>query len=247
MCILSVIIPAFNSAKYISSTLDSVLNQEMTNIEIIIVNDGSTDSTVSICEQYASRYSNVRIINQENQGVSAARNTGLDNAAGDYAYFLDADDYIASGAFSMSLQKELEKQQFDVFMFSSYGANVKRNRFGVHMKLSDRILPGRQIYPTAGCIGTCMYSRKLLLENDIWFDAGVSRNEDQVFKMKALYMAKTIRSMGKFCYVYCTNFSSITHTTDKMIDCVHAWQSAFSWFENHISEEEKDGFSHIFK
>ena len=89
---ISVIINVYNGEKYIKRCIDSVINQTYKNLEILIINDGSTDNTLSICKSYNDK--RIRIINQKNMGLSLARNVGLDNAKGDYFYFVDADDYI---------------------------------------------------------------------------------------------------------------------------------------------------------
>lgn len=91
---ISIIIPAYNVENYIEKCIDSVLKQTYNNIEIIIVDDGSTDSTSMICDNYMSRYDNIIVIHQPNAGLSAARNTGIKNASGDYIGFVDGDDYI---------------------------------------------------------------------------------------------------------------------------------------------------------
>lgn len=93
---ISIIIPAYNADKTIDKCLNSILKQSYQNIEIIIVNDGSTDDTYSICCKYAERYSNLIVIDMKNEGVSKARNTGLMRACGDWILFLDADDYVDS-------------------------------------------------------------------------------------------------------------------------------------------------------
>lgn len=100
---ISVIIPVYNREKYIKKCLDSVLNQKDVNAEIIIVDDGSTDETLHICQEYSKLNPNIKVIRQGNSGVSAARNTALDNATGDYITFIDSDDWCAEDAFSTML------------------------------------------------------------------------------------------------------------------------------------------------
>uniref|UniRef100_UPI003864C4B3 glycosyltransferase family 2 protein n=1 Tax=Methanobrevibacter sp. TaxID=66852 RepID=UPI003864C4B3 len=94
MCDVSVIIPVYNVEKYLKECLDSVCNQTLANIEIICVNDGSTDNSLAILNEYAQKDGRIKIISQENQGLGAARNRGLEDASADYVYFLDSDDYI---------------------------------------------------------------------------------------------------------------------------------------------------------
>lgn len=101
---ISVVIPAYNVQKYLSACLDSVINQTYHNLEIIVINDGSTDSTGTICDDYARKDTRIKVIHQENQGLSGARNTGLNNCTGDYIFFLDSDDYLNSNALLLLYQ-----------------------------------------------------------------------------------------------------------------------------------------------
>ena len=91
---ISVIIPVYNVEAYLERCLNTVCGQSYKNLEIILVDDGSTDNCLQICEEFAERDDRIKVIHQSNQGVSAARNTGLDAATGDYIAFVDSDDYI---------------------------------------------------------------------------------------------------------------------------------------------------------
>lgn len=92
--LVSIIIPVFNVEKYLKEALNSAIDQTYKNIEIICINDGSTDNSMQILEEYAAKDSRIKILTQENSGLSAARNTGLNVAKGEYIYFLDSDDYF---------------------------------------------------------------------------------------------------------------------------------------------------------
>ena len=107
--LISVIIPAYNSEMTLERCLDSLLTQEHQDTEIIIVNDGSTDSTDQICRRYLDEYPEVKYVYQENAGVSSARNTGLKNALGTYVTFVDSDDYVRSDYFrQLRLQQDVD-------------------------------------------------------------------------------------------------------------------------------------------
>ena len=95
--LVSIIIPVYNAEHTLCKCLDSILEQDFNNYEIILVNDGSKDSSPDICNEYGSKYHNISIINQNNAGVSSARNAGLDVAKGDWITFIDSDDYIEVG------------------------------------------------------------------------------------------------------------------------------------------------------
>ena len=95
---ISVIIPVYNSEKYLHKCIDSVLSQSYTNFEVILVNDGSTDSSGMICDEYAEKDERVRVFHKDNGGVSTARNLGIDYATGKYVLFIDSDDYMTDDA-----------------------------------------------------------------------------------------------------------------------------------------------------
>lgn len=97
---ISIVVPVYNVEKYLRECLDSLLGQEFQDCEILLVNDGSTDLSPAICQEYAARDGRVRVIHQENQGLSAARNTGIEAAQGEYLLFVDSDDYLPEGALS---------------------------------------------------------------------------------------------------------------------------------------------------
>lgn len=110
---LSVIIPAYNSEKFIAETLDCALNQTLKDVQLVIVNDGSTDSTADIIADYAKKHDNILSINQPNSGVSDARNNGIRNAAGEYLLFLDTDDFFTPDSFELLCDK-LDKTGADI-------------------------------------------------------------------------------------------------------------------------------------
>ena len=101
---ISVIIPVYNAEKYLGKCIDSVLAQSGCSAEIVLINDGSKDRSLDICREYASRHECIRLIDQPNGGVSAARNAGIEGATGEWITFLDADDWLTSDAFATLLQ-----------------------------------------------------------------------------------------------------------------------------------------------
>ena len=116
---ISVIIPVYNAEKYLEQCLDSVILQLYDNLEIICVNDGSTDNSLRILNNYAARDQRIRIVSQENKGLSGARNTGMKYATGDYISFIDSDDYITLGLYyKFAKVVRAEKRQIDIFLFN---------------------------------------------------------------------------------------------------------------------------------
>lgn len=113
---VSIIIPVYNVEKYLEQCLKSVINQTYSNIEILLIDDGSPDSSPTICDSYAQKDNRIRVIHQENAGVSVARNKGLDLATGEYVYFLDADDWIEENAIEVMVSA-LKEEALDCLGF----------------------------------------------------------------------------------------------------------------------------------
>ena len=111
--LISVIVPVYNVEKYIKKTLESLLNQTYENIEIVLVDDGSTDSSSQICDEYAKKDNRIKVIHKENGGVSSARNKGIETARGDYVFYLDSDDTIDEKCLKI-LKEALERTESDV-------------------------------------------------------------------------------------------------------------------------------------
>lgn len=135
--ILSIIIPVYNVEQYLSRCLNSVLSQLKSDMEVIIVDDGSKDNSGKICDQYKLKYGSViNVIHQENGGLSAARNTGIENAKGEYLYFLDSDDYI-SDKFIETVYIHLIKRKYDIIEFKSFW---QKKDTKIYLKISDVVI-----------------------------------------------------------------------------------------------------------
>lgn len=206
---VSVIVPVYNVEKYLRECLDSVCGQTLRNIEIICVNDGSTDDSPAILEEYASRDSRMRIISQENRGLSAARNAGLSVARGKYIYFMDSDDVSPQGALGRMFA-EMETNSLDVLFFGAesffeseelekaypgYKTLYKRSPFETQSGQSLVLA-----FKKAGCgfsPSACCYcsSRIFLNENSIRFPEGILY-EDNVFFWKMILSAKRAKSIS---------------------------------------------------
>ena len=119
MELISVIVPVYNVESYIAECIESIQNQTYMNLEIILVNDGSTDASGDICDQYAAYDERIKVIHQENGGLSAARNTGIEAANGDYISFVDSDDYIRLTLFEDMLQL-LKEYDLDIIEFTAF-------------------------------------------------------------------------------------------------------------------------------
>ena len=113
---ISIIIPAYNVEKYLRNCMDSVINQSYPEIEAIVVDDGSTDKTGLIADEYAKNDKRVKVVHKNNEGPSSARNIGMMRASGEYVMFLDSDDWIELECCNI-LEKEISKEKSDIVFF----------------------------------------------------------------------------------------------------------------------------------
>ena len=115
----SIIIPVYQVEKYLEQCLESVLNQNFNDYEVILIDDGSTDNSGKICDDYVSKYSNIEVIHQTNSGPSVARNNGMERANGDYIVFIDSDDYVEHDSFKQ-IYLELKKSRFPDLLITPF-------------------------------------------------------------------------------------------------------------------------------
>ncbi len=189
--LISVIIPCYNAEKTLSRTLDSVLEQDYKKIEIIIVNDGSKDNSLSVAQEYANKDSRIRIINQDNAGVSVARNNGLENANGEYIIFLDADDnYTTPHAYSNML-KRLKEENADMCV-----CNFTHPCFEEHLKggvydLTDKnqFVTYYQDFFSYAMPWNKIFKRECLTEG---YAVGIKFTEDELFNLDNLKNVKKV-------------------------------------------------------
>ena len=128
---ISIIVPVFNAAQYLQECLDSILSQSFNDFELILIDDGSTDNSLSICQSYERRDSRIKIISGPNQGVSAARNKGLNVACGEWITFVDPDDWVEPTHVSTLYNAQKKNRDMDIFLFDyNYGID------NIHLKLN---------------------------------------------------------------------------------------------------------------
>ena len=190
----SLIIPVYNVENYIEECLNSILNQEYNNFEVIIINDGSTDNTGVICEEFSKKHNFTKVFHQVNAGVSVARNKGIDLASGDYIWFVDGDDLIEKNAL-VSLDNLLKKYNYDLdvlgFSFNSLTNNkliaFEKKEFLVPVNGDTFLLHYERL-----ALWTFLYKRTLIVNNNLTFVKGVSVFEDNLFNIEVFNRSKKI-------------------------------------------------------
>ncbi len=219
----SVVVPAFNAEKHISTCLESLCRQNLGGFEVIVINDGSTDETAAAAQAILSTSSlSYRVLSQSNQGVSAARNLGLDASRGKYVMFLDSDDYIKPSCLS-KLAAEAESNESDVVFcgcdFVSENGDVLRPYASRHGYL-DEVKAGPDVLcdvftERVGVWPGSMLFRKNFLEaHDVRFTKGRVIAEDLEFEFKALFHANRVSSVNESLFFYVQRTGSVTGTVD---------------------------------
>lgn len=215
---LSIIIPTYNAEAYLPQCLDSILAQEHSGCEVIVVDDGSTDGTAALLEHYPD----VKVVHQENRGMSTARNRGLDEARGEYILFVDSDDLLTDGALE-TLVAELSGE--DIIAFNAKKLHDATGEQTYHPTIREpettdgwtyfcrHRLEATDIHFV--CIWQRAYRRQFLIDNNLRFADGILRAEDNLFTTQAMLAAKTLRTITPCLYIYRIRANSITTTVDR--------------------------------
>lgn len=215
---ISIIIPVYNVASYLPKCIDSVLTQSCTDFEAIFVNDGSTDDSLSILEEYSSLDLRIKVVSQENGGLSAARNTGLNLAQGDYVFFLDSDDWIEQNALEI-LASSIDGQDMICFNGRRYiedtGEFEKADDLTAETNISGWEYYNKYSLQPRNfafvCVVLRLYSREFLLKNNLKFAEGIY-HEDNRFTPLACFYAQKVSVINDVLYNYRVRPSSITTT-----------------------------------
>ena len=212
---LSVIIPVYNVEKYLPHCLESVLIQADNNIEVIAINDGSIDKSPEILDQYATQYPSLKIINQPNQGVSAARQKGITVAHGKYILFLDADDFLEASSLSILYKKAIEADADMVLMdYYTYNPDDQKKTYiqqiSIHQYSQASLL--KQMFCAERAWAVWSYIAKKELHETIKYNlvSDLSIGEDAVYTTQIVLAAHKITSINKPLINYVSRPDSVT-------------------------------------
>ncbi len=204
--LISVVIPVYNMGDFIQPCVNSVLNQTYTHFEIIIINDGSKDNTESVCAKLADENSNIILFNQENQGVSVARNKGMELSKGDYVIFLDADDTMPANALK-DLLEAAKKHNSDMTI-----GKISPNEqipIGVFEE-EEFLVKCLEDNPIAYYSCRILYKYEFLC--GISFEKGFSCGEDSYFVFECARKRPKVATIDKCVYSYTRNLNSVTRS-----------------------------------
>lgn len=222
---ISIIIPIYNVEKYLSKCLDSIYSLKLDNKEIILINDGSRDNSFEIAKKYKEKYKeNTILINQQNQGLSEARNIGMKKAKGKFILFIDSDDFVDTKVLEIFLNKGLA-YNVDILIGNSSSYydenNIRKDYFSPKLKslgeMTGKFFLEKRIQKKCFYLGVWrnLYRKNFLLENNLFFEKGLLF-EDTLFTPKAFYLAKKVRYTEEYFYYYRqNNLTSITKRKNK--------------------------------
>lgn len=220
--ILSIIVPVYNVEKYLDRCIDSLVNQNIEDYEIIIINDGSTDNTKNISLEYANKYSFIKLINQNNKGLSVARNTGILNALGKYLMFIDSDDFIEKNCLSQ-LVECMEKDNLDVgiadFKYINENNEVINN--DLSPIICEKVITGKEFFKRSlqkrralMMVWKSVYRRELILDNLLFFLEGYN-HEDEEWTPKVYLCSNRVKTIECIFYYYYLNNCGISKLSSK--------------------------------
>lgn len=234
---VSVVIPTYNSATSLGRAVESVLTQTYSDSEAVVVDDGSTDDTAAVMKNLQKKYGlRLKYMYQPNQGVSAARNTGIFHATGEYISFLDADDYI----YPRKIERQmafLTDHAADVCFCNYYVVEKKGRRRGLRGRLERPLLRYMQSRMTPQT-NAWMIRKEVLDKADISFREGCSWGEDMEFFIKVMYAADKIVFLDEPLFDYRKDGIGLSKFSwDKLEQDVFIWTEIWHWLEKNIADK----------
>lgn len=223
---VSILVPIYNVEKYLEQCIESIINQTLKDIEIILVDDGSPDNCPQMCDNYAKKDSRIKVVHKKNGGLSSARNAGIEVATGDYIGFVDSDDYIELDMYEKMYI--IAKENNVDFVMSDYCRVSSEGKVKATLDIDEGIYNKnkikKEVFPTLimsddinyGSLLSvcyCLYKRDLFIKNNLMFDDEIKYSEDNLFSSIMGYKINSFYYMkGKYFYNYRYNPNSISKT-----------------------------------
>lgn len=211
---LTIIIPVYNIKEYIERCVLSLGNISDTQIEILIIDDGSTDGSDIVCDKLSQTNKSVKVIHQKNMGLSEARNTGIKNASGDYIFFVDGDDYLSDGAIRYILNAINTYSDIYIIDHANIYDGIKKEIVEKKFKPNVSVMSGSEVLAMNGAISawSSICKRTFLYDNDLYFTPNLI-HEDFEFSIRLYSLAKSVEHLSVPVYNYvCDRTGSIMNS-----------------------------------
>lgn len=214
---VSVIVPIYKVEKYLNRCVESIVNQTYTNLEIILVNDGSPDASPALCEEWASKDARIIVIHKENGGVSSARNAGLDRCSGEYITFADPDDYLHLEMIETLVRKK--QPEADIVICNMYKvtngieeifSEVNNETLSIHTFFANYWAYNKLLHISSPW--NSLYSMKIIMAHNLCYESKYTIGEDTVFNLSYFMHCESIQFISETLYYYDFNTSSATNT-----------------------------------
>ena len=243
--LLSIIVPVYNVQDYLSRCVDSLLKTDARlEYEIILVDDGSTDKSSILCDEYSSKFDYIKTFHKENGGLSDARNFGLNHAVGTYIAFIDSDDYVEQGSIEI-LYHQIKEEQCDIYCCDYYRicGSIRKN---IQYMPIDTVMTGADFlryqlknHTMISTVVQNVYRRSFLLENNLFFKKGIY-HEDEEWTPRVFLTASSVKYLKTVFYVYFIRENSITQQKDltkHIKDFISTMKTLLQTYEGEIDDE----------
>ena len=217
---VSIIVPFFNTEKYIERCLNSLINQTLSDVEIVLINDGSTDNSIQIAKSFEKKDSRIKIIEQENKKQGAARNAGMKVATGEYIGFVDSDDWVDLDYYE-KLYSAAKKYDADIALATNVRIGNGKTKYRLNINKEDFIITLQEKFdiqnqPQNPCPTNKIYRKTILEKNNILWPEGVYC-EDKLFTIQAVYYANGIVTVPSVFYYYFRNPHSTVKSKKRFV------------------------------
>ncbi|MDD3428728.1 MAG: glycosyltransferase [Oscillospiraceae bacterium] len=236
---MSIVVPVYNAAPHLARCIQSLRTQTYKNLEIILVNDGSHDTSLTLCHVYARIDSRILILDRHNSGVSATRNAGIAVATGDYLQFVDSDDYLPPNATQLMVEKALDVDA-DLIIAPYYRVvndKITLHNFILDERPMDTVQFAKNLMdePASfyyGVLWNKLYRRSLIAENNIQCSEELQWSEDFLFNLEYIRVAQRFCAIQCPVYYYVKNKTSLTATAINPINVMQIKKSLFEYYKD---------------
>lgn len=242
---LSIVIPIYNAERYLKRCIESTINNDEEEIEIILINDGSKDNSEKICQEFTKKDKRIKYIFTENKGCSSARNLGIDLSVGEYIWFIDSDDFIEKNAIKNILEEIKKEPEIIIF-----GTRQKEIRDEI-----DRIILPKEesknefVYNQTELFNppwNKIYKKEIIKSNKIYFLKNCHMGEDMVFNFKYFYYINKINFIKKYLYNYWLE-DGVSYSLEKRIEIFKSFDEIFEFYRNKNFEIMKAVFKKYYE
>ncbi|MCD8014265.1 MAG: glycosyltransferase [Lachnospiraceae bacterium] len=250
--LVSMIVPIYNAEEYIGRCVDSILNQEYQNLEILLIDDGSSDGTAQLLDAYAKKDGRIRVIHQENAGVSASRNHGLDLARGEYIQFADSDDWLTPDSTKLLVRPAMEKD-CDLVIGDFYRVNGKRLSQKGDID-ADHVMDRREFASYMienpadyyyGVLWNKLFRRSIIEEHQIRMDVEIDWCEDFLFNLEYIRYAETIFAIQVPVYYYKKRKDSLVSQGVSISNTVKMKSSVFDYYNDFYRDVYEEDYAEV--